>query len=168
MAAHIHSFDSKDIPEITRAFEEIGWNKPVSQYETYLAEQESRLRNVYVALSQGQFAGYLTVAWKSSYEPFRMANIPEITDFNVLPNFRRQGIGTQLMDKAEDIIASVSLIAGIGVGLTIDYGASQRLYVLRGYVPNGLGVYYREHPIRYGEEIKVGDDLVLYLTKELR
>jgi GNAT superfamily N-acetyltransferase len=168
MVAHIHPLDRKDIPEITKAFGEIGWNKPATQYETYLAEQESRLRNVYVASSQEQFAGYLTVAWKSSYEPFRTANIPEITDFNVLPKFRRQGIGTQLIDQAEKVIAVVSPTAGIGVGLTPHYGAAQRLYVLRGYVPNGLGVYFREHPIHYGEEIKVGDDLVLYLTKELR
>ena len=79
MVAHIHPLDSKDIPEITKAFGEIGWNKPATQYETYLAEQESRLRNVYVASSQEQFAGYLTVAWKSSYEHFRRAGIPEIT-----------------------------------------------------------------------------------------
>ena len=168
MDVHIRPFDGKDIPEITRAFEEIGWNKPVSQYEIYLAEQNFRLRDVYVAMSNGQFAGYLTVSWKSSYEPFRTAGIPEITDFNVLPNFRRQGIGTQLMDRAENVVAHVSSVVGIGVGLTPDYGAAQRLYVLRGYVPNGLGVYYKDHPIRYEEKINVDDNLVLYLTKDLR
>jgi GNAT superfamily N-acetyltransferase len=167
MNIHIRPFDSKDIPKITRAFGEIGWNKPASQYETYLAEQTFRLRDVYVATINGQFAGYLTVAWKSSYEAFRTAGIPEITDFNVLPKFRRQGIGTQLMDQAEAVIARIRSIAGIGVGLTPDYGEAQRLYVLRGYVPNGLGVYYKDHPIHYGEEIKVDDHLVLYLTKEL-
>ena len=168
MDPHIRPFDGKDIPEITKAFEEIGWNKPASQYETYLAEQEFGVRNVYVAFYNDRFAGYLTVSWKSSYEPFRTANIPEITDFNVLPKCRRRGIGTQLMDQAENIIAKVSSKAGIGVGLTPDYGAAQRLYVLRGYVPDGRGVYYKDSPIHYGEEIKVGDDLVLYLTKELR
>jgi GNAT superfamily N-acetyltransferase len=167
MDAQIRPFDSKDIPEITRAFDEIGWNKPASQYEIYLAEQTFRLRDVYVATIKGQFAGYLTIAWKSSYVPFRTAGIPEITDFNVLPKYRRQGIGTQLMDQAEDVIAPISPIAGIGVGLTPDYGAAQRLYVLRGYVPNGLGVYSKDHPIQYEEEIKVDDHLVLYLTKEL-
>jgi GNAT superfamily N-acetyltransferase len=166
MNVQIRPFDSKDIPEMARAFDEIGWNKPASQYEVYLAEQTFRLRDVYVATIQGQFAGYLTIAWKSSYEPFRTAGIPEITDFNVLPKFRRQGIGTRLMDQAEDVIARISSIAGIGVGLTPDYGAAQRLYVLRGYVPNGLGVYYKDRPIHFGEEIKVDDHLVLYLTKE--
>lgn len=168
MHTQIRPLQKQDIPEIAQAFEELGWNKPASQYEIYLAEQDFRLRDVYLASCEEQFAGYLTVSWKSSYEPFRKAIIPEITDFNVLPKFRRKGIGTQLMDKAEAAIAEVSSVAGIGVGLTSDYGAAQRLYVLRGYVPDGLGVYYRNMPIRYGEDIIVGDDLVLYLTKRLR
>jgi hypothetical protein len=40
--------------------------------------------------------------------------------------------------------------------------------VLRGYVPEGNGLYYRGHPIKYGDTIKVDDYLALYLTKELR
>ena len=168
MDAYIRPFNGKDIPEIAKAFEELGWNKPASQYERYLAEQEFRLRNVYVALIEDQFAGYLTVCWKSNYETFLRANIPEITDFNVLPKFRRKGVGTQLMDKAEDEITKVSPIAGIGVGMTPDYGAAQRLYVLRGYVPNGLGLYWKNHRTKFGDEVRVDDDLVLYLTKELK
>jgi GNAT superfamily N-acetyltransferase len=168
MDAYIRLFDGNDIPEIAKAFEELGWNKPASQYERYLAEQVFRLRDVYLALIDGLFAGYLTICWKSSYEPFLRANIPEITDFNVLPKFRRMGIGTQLMDKAEDEIARISPIAGIGVGMTPDYGPAQRLYVLRGYIPNGLGLYWKNHQTKYGDEVRVDDDLALYLTKELK
>ena len=116
-------------------------------------EQVSKIRDVYVAFIEAQFVGYLTICWTSSYEPFRKKNIPEIVDFNVLPKFRRQGIGTQLMDKAESEIAKVSPIAGIGVGMTPDYGAAQRLYVLRGYVPVGRGLSYRGHYPKPGEEI---------------
>jgi ribosomal protein S18 acetylase RimI-like enzyme len=115
----------------------------------------------------GKFAGYLTICWKSSYEPFRKESIPEITDFNVLPKFRRMRIGTQLMDRVEEEISRVSSIAGIGVGMTPDYGAAQRLYVLRGYIPNGLGLHWKDHHTQYGEQVRVDDDLVLYLTKEL-
>ena len=168
MDAHIRPFNSEDIPEIVAAFTELGWHKPASQYELYLAEQGLRLRDVYVTFFKGQFAGYLTICWKSDYEPFRDANIPEITDFNVLPKFRRLGIGTQLMDKAEAEIARVSSIAGIGVGMTADYGAAQRLYILRGYVPDGRGLYSKGHPVQYSQEIKVDDDLVLYFTKKLK
>ena len=164
----IRLLERKNIPEIVKAFQEIGWNKPASQYERYLFQQKMNLRNVYVAFVEGKFAGYLTISWESSYSLFREKNIPEIVDFNVLPKFRRMGIGRQLMDKAEREIAKVSPIAGIGVGMTADYGAAQRLYVLRGYIPDGLGLHWRGHHVRFGEEIKVDDDLGLYFTKELK
>ncbi len=164
----IRWLEERDIPGIATAFEELGWNKPASQYERYLIEQKLKIRDAYVAFVKEQFAGYLTIRWSSDYQPFREKNIPEITDFNVLPKFRRMGIGTQLMDKAEDEIARVSLTAGIGVGLTPDYGAAHRLYVLRGYVPDGLGLHWKDHRTQYGEEVRVDDDLVLYLMKELK
>ena len=123
---------------------------------------------MYVAFIEERFAGYLTICWTSSYEPFRKEKIPEIVDFNVLPEFRRQGIGTQLMDTAEFEIAEISPIVGIGVGMTSDYGAAQRLYILRGYIPDGRGLWYRGHYLQHGEEITLDDNLALYLTKELK
>jgi GNAT superfamily N-acetyltransferase len=165
---HIRLLDRSDIPEIAESFKEIGWNRPVSQYERYLMEQVLKIRDMYIARVNGQFAGYVTICWQSSYAPFRETKIPEIMDFNVLPKFRRLGIGTQLMDQAESEIAKVSPVAGIGVGMTPDYGAAQRLYVLRGYIPDGNGLYYMGRPIQFGQTFKVDDNLALYLTKELR
>jgi GNAT superfamily N-acetyltransferase len=164
----IRLLERNNIPEIVNAFQKLGWNKPALQYERYLMEQKLKTRDVYVAFVKGEFAGYLTICWSSYYEPFQKENIPEIVDFNVLPKFRRLGIGTQLMDKAEDEIAKVSSIVGIGVGMTPDYGAAQRLYVLRGYVPDGRGLHYKSHYIEYGEEIIVDDHMALYLTKKLK
>jgi GNAT superfamily N-acetyltransferase len=164
----IRLLEGEDIPQIVEAFQQLGWDKPYAQYERHLIEQAEEIREVYIALVEGEFAGYLTICWRSFYEPFQKENIPEIVDFNVLPKFRRRGIGTQLMDKAESEIAKVSSIAGIGVGMTPDYGAAQRLYVLRGYVPDGRGLYFRGHHVKYGEEITVDDNLDLYLTKELK
>ncbi len=166
--AHIRLFDRLDIPEIAAAFEELGWNKPASQYERYQMEQVLKVRDMYIARVEGQFAGYLTICWQSSYASFREKQIPEIMDFNVLPKFRRQGIGTQLMDRAEAEIAKVCSVAGIGVGMTPDYGAAQKLYVLRGYIPDGNGLYYLGRPTQYGQTIKVDDNLAQYLTRELR
>ena len=164
----IRLLESKDIPEIAKAFQQLGWRKPASQYERYLMEQSLGLRHVFVAFVERKFAGYLTICWNSLYEPFRNEAIPEIVDFNVLPKFRRQGIGTQLMDVAENAIAKVHPIAGIGVGLDPDYGAAQRLYILRGYIPDGRGLRYQDHYVKYGEQIIVDDELALYLTKELK
>jgi ribosomal protein S18 acetylase RimI-like enzyme len=164
----IRRLEGEDIPQIVEAFQQLGWNKPDAQYQRYLIEQTEEIRAVYIALVQGKFAGYLTICWRSYYEPFQKENIPEIVDFNVLPKFRRQGIGTQLMDKAENEITRVSSIAGIGVGMDSDYGAAQRLYVRRGYVPDGHGLHYKDHHVKYGEQITVDDNLALYLTKKLK
>ena len=102
----LRPLEAADIEPIAAAFRALGWDKPASQYERYLAEQNEGRRAVLVALLDGTFAGYLTVNWHSEYPPFRQENIPEIQDFNVLPHYRRQGIGTHLMDAAERLIAA--------------------------------------------------------------
>ena len=163
----IRLLQSQDIQPISSSFQTIGWNKPVSQYERYFSEQQDKKRTVLVAFYTGEFAGYLTINWQSNYPPFQQDNIPEIEDFNVLPKFRRQGIGTCLMNEAESKISQRSSIAGIGVGLYSDYGAAQRLYVLRGYIPDGRGITYGKRIVKFGEEVRVDDDLVLHLTKKL-
>lgn len=163
----IRLLEKQDIPEIAAAFTAIGWNKPVALYERYLAEQESGQRVVFVAFVDDTFAGYCTVHWQSDYPPFREAKIPEIQDFNMLPHFRRQGIGNRLMDECERTAAARSKVVGLGVGLYADYGAAQRIYIRRGYMLDGRGLMYREQPVPQGQQVMVDDDLLLYLTKQL-
>ena len=69
------------------------------------------------------------------------------------------------MDEAERKVSERSGVAGIGIGMSPDYGAAQRLYVRRGYVPEGKGLTSNGSPVRPGDEITVEDGLVLYLTK---
>lgn len=157
--------EARDTAPIAAAFAAIGWNKPAAQYARYFAEQQAGTRTVLTAWVEERFAGYLTIVWQSDYTPFREARVPEIRDFNVLPNLRRMGIGTALMDAAEARIFEHSPIVGIGVGMTQDYGAAQRMYVQRGYVPDGRGLMTHEQPIAYGVPVLVDDDLVLFFTK---
>ncbi len=42
----------------------------------------------------------------------------------------------------EALAAETSDTVCLGVGLHSGYGAAQRMYVLRGYVPDGSGVWY--------------------------
>ena len=116
----IRTLAQHDPPVISKAFSQINWNKPVSQYEIYLSEQTRGTRSVLVAETEGEFSGYATVNWNPKYQPFTDSGIPEIQDFNVLPHFRRQGIGTCLMDKAEEMVAAKAAKVGIGVGLYPD------------------------------------------------
>lgn len=163
----IRRLEAQDCEGIAAAFQKVGLSQPVSLFERYFAQQSSGERVVLVAVVEGQIAGYLTIRWQPDYPSFKENGIPEIQDFNVLPQFRRQGIGTRLMDEAEEIIGRRSSIIGIGFGLYADYGAAQRLYVLRGYVPDGKGVFYNHQPVAPGSQVCVDDDLVLYLTKNL-
>jgi GNAT superfamily N-acetyltransferase len=138
-AVQIRALSESDPDIISHAFRNIGWGKPATQYWRYLAEQADGSRICRVVTVAGQFAGYVTVNWKPPYSAFLELDIPEIQDLNVLPEFRRQGIGTRLLDWAEEAIALRSGTAGIGVGLHPGYNAAQRLYVKRGYVPDGRG-----------------------------
>jgi GNAT superfamily N-acetyltransferase len=163
----IRPLTGSDCERISAAFTAQGWDKPAAQFHRYLQEQSDGARAVFVAVSDGQFSGYVTLMWVSSYPPFRSRNIPEIVDLNVLKLFQRRGIGSALLDAAEKRAAGRSSVVGIGVGLTADYGPAQRLYVKRGYVPDGHGAFQDKRYIAQGDHVKVDDDLALYLTKNL-
>lgn len=152
---------------ISSAFTAIGWKKPAEQYIRYLEQQEAGARNVLVGRLNGEFAGYATIRWMPDYPPFALDRIPAIEDLNVLPVYRRRGVATALLDQAEELIGERSSVAGIGVGMDPDYGPAQRLYVLRGYVPDGRGLSYRNRFVAYGDRVRVDDGLVLHLVKHL-
>jgi ribosomal protein S18 acetylase RimI-like enzyme len=138
-----------------------------SKFMLYLEEQRADERSVLIACTGKRVVGFVTVRWQSLYPPFREAGIPEIVDLDVLPEFRRRGTGSALMDHAERLIKTRSSVAGIAVGLAADYGAAQRLYSKRGYVPDGRGLWLSDHYVQDGEHIPVGDDALLYLIKDL-
>jgi ribosomal protein S18 acetylase RimI-like enzyme len=157
-----------DLDEIALAFKQIGWHKPKSIYEAYLKEQSLGHRSVLVARDSGKFCGYVTLKWRSDYPSFSENNIPEISDLNVLPEYRKKGIGTRLIQACEKTAKDQRrVMIGLGVGLTADYGNAQRLYIHLGFVPDGEGIHYHCKAIKYSESVSVDDDLVLYLTKKI-
>lgn len=161
-----------DIPAIVDAFQKANWPKEARIFEFYYREQVRGERIVWVAYVSNQFAGYVTLKWQSQYGPFATANIPEIMDLNVLPYFRKRGVGAMLLDIAETEAATQSNVVGLGVGLyggpDGGYGVAQRLYVRRGYIPDGKGVTYDYQSATPGNSYRLNDDLVLWLTKKLR
>ncbi|MFC1953922.1 GNAT family N-acetyltransferase [Chloroflexota bacterium] len=164
----IRQLEEEDIQIIASSFTKIGSKrKTAALYRRYLTEQEIGERLVLLAFKDNNFVGYVTIHWKSDYPQFAEKGIPEIQDLNVLPDFRRRGIGSSLVDEAEKQIFERSRITGIGVGMYADYGTAQRMYILRGYVPDGRGLFYKDQPVIPGREVLVDDDLVLYFTKDL-
>lgn len=158
---------NEDINNISDAFQKQGWIKPASQYEKYLELQNFGQRDIIVAELNQEFAGYLTIRWESDYMYFKEKNIPEIADFNVLKKYQRLGIGTRLMDEAEERIRKVSKIVGLGFGMYKDYGAAQIMYINRGYKPDGNGLVKDSISLKYGDTITIDDSIVFFLTKNL-
>lgn len=125
-------------------------------------------RTVLLAEQAGAAVGYAQVNWKPNYAPFRRLNIPEIQDLNVVPSARQQGIGDALIAACENLaLEKGHADMGISVGLYARYGAAQRLYVRRGYIPDGAGVSYDDGPVMAGEMRAVDDLLTLKLVKNL-
>ena len=93
-------------------------------------------------------------------------------DLNVLPSFRKIGVGSHLLDTAEKEATTKSKLVGIGVGLYAGqdggYGAAQKLYVEKGYIPDSKGVTYNYEPTIPGNRYPLDDDLVLWFTKKLK
>jgi ribosomal protein S18 acetylase RimI-like enzyme len=164
-ALTIRPLRGDDADMIAASFAAQGWNKPAAQYGRYYAEQCTGEREVLIAELDGAFAGYVTIVWQSDYQPFREQAIPEIVDLNVLIAFRRLGVASALLDNAETMIATHSPVAGLGVGMTADYGAAQILYMRRGYLPDGRGLASCGKTLHYGDVAILDDNLALYLTK---
>lgn len=163
----LRKIKSSDCEDIHMAFHEQGWDKPASLYQTYCTYQESKVRDIIIAEYQNIFAGYLTIQWTSHYLPFKEKGIPEIVDFNVLMKFQRLGIGTCLMNEAENRIKKISDFAGLGFGIISDYGAAQILYIKRGYIPDGKGLVKDFQSVGFGDIITVDHSLALYHIKKL-
>ncbi len=164
----IVTLQENQINEIVSAFKKIGWNKPVSIYKAYIRQESQNLRSTFFASINGQFCGYVTIKWKSDYQSFGSNNTPEICDLNVLPDFRKKGIGTLLIQHCENSAKNNGYTEiGLGVGLTADYGDAQRLYIRLGFVPDGQGLHYKYKIANYSEKVIVDDDLLIFLSKKL-
>jgi GNAT superfamily N-acetyltransferase len=165
MVIKTRELQTDDFQSISDAFSGIGWNKPLSLFEKYYNEQLSGERFCFVAFCDDQFAGYITLIKKSKYEHFGSENIPEISDLNVLPIYRNQGIGTTLIQECEKQAKTFSHKIGLGVGLISDYTNAMRLYLKLGYKFDGKGIAYNGEILQYGKQTIVDDDLNLYLLK---
>ena len=161
----IRKMQESDIKDLSRGFISQGWPGREEILARYFLEQKSKEREVLVAEVEGALAGYITILPCAKQGPFAEIH-PELSDFNVFEPFQNQGIGNLLMEEAENRVKLISDKVTLGVGLHSGYGLAQRLYIKRGYIPDGSGVWYRNQPLEMNATIQNNDDLVLYLSKK--
>ncbi|MDG5472282.1 GNAT family N-acetyltransferase [Jeotgalibacillus sp. ET6] len=157
----------RDIQQFVSAFSQQGWHKPVELYEDYYQQQNDHKITVLVAEIDHQVAGYAILLPSADKGPFASENFSELIDLNVLIKFQNKGIGGKIMDAAESLSKEKHDFITLAVGLHSGYGAAQRMYIKRGYIPDGSGVWYRGQQAEQYSACENDDDLVLYLSKKL-
>lgn len=162
----IRSMMASDSAALADAFQRQSWHKAVSLFEWYFSQQEDGRHSVLVATRDNLVAGYVLLLPHATTGPFANQSIPEIKDFNVLIAYQRMGIGSKMMDIAERCAREQTNSVCLGVGLHSGYGTAQRMYVKRGYIPDGSGVWYKDAPLTPYTPCQNDDDLVLYLKKD--
>ena len=145
-----------------------GWHPEIDYYLMRIREAAEGKCIAMTAVYQGNPAGSLYLYFDAKEGPFKGKGYPLIVDFGVLKKYQRKGVGVRLMDAAERLASQHADTVCLGVGLCREYGAAQRIYAKRGYVPDGSGVWYQDKPcVQYETVCTVDDDLVLYLSKNL-
>ncbi len=163
----IRPMQTSDIDAFLRAFSAQGWEKPREVLEGYYDDQCCGKRKVFVAEVNGEPLGYATLLPNDPHGPFANRQIPVVNDFNVFKPFWHRGIGSAIMDAVEAEAAKTSDVISLGVGLHSGYGTAQRMYIKRGYVPDGSGVWYKDKPLAPYAPCQNDDGLILYLSKRL-
>ena len=162
----IRKMQTSDVKELSQGFTNQGWPGREEILARYFLEQESGEREVLVAEVEGAVAGYITILPDAKQGPFA-GMAPELSDFNVFEPFQNQGIGNLLLEEAEKRVRLISDKVTLGVGLHSGYGPAQRLYIKRGYIPDGTGVWYQNHQPAMNAVCEDIGELVLYLSKNL-
>jgi GNAT superfamily N-acetyltransferase len=160
--------EERDCVPLSQSFPDLGRDKPKDRLVRYVRDMEEGRGIALVAESEGTLCGYVTLLWESPRETLADIDAPEVRDLCVLPAFRRQGVGTRLMDAIEDEAFGRSPLCGLAVGIHPGYGAAQRLFARRDYLPDGGGARYQDRSVAEGERLPLDEDLVLCLVKEIR
>ena len=164
----IRSMHENDIDALIRNYTEQGWSKPREVLEKYVDDQKHSLLYTFVAEFNNDVAGYTILYADTGVGPFAFQKVPLISDFIVFKKYQRKGIGSKILDEAEKKASELCDKVQLGVGLHSGYGSAQRVYIKRGYVPDGTGVWYNDSQLEQYAECKNDDALVLFLVKTLR
>ncbi|MDH8679935.1 GNAT family N-acetyltransferase [Fusibacter bizertensis] len=165
----IRAMKDEDAQSIYNTLLEQNWHPNIEVYKKYYKDQELKVKYVFVAEYEGNIAGYTTLLSKATKGPFVQSEFPEIVDLCVFEKYQNKGIANKILDIVENIASDISNNVTLSVGLHSGYGAAQRIYVKRGYIPDGSGVWYNDRQLeQYSEKCSNDDSLVLYFSKQLR
>lgn len=167
----IREMQDEDIDTLTKIFC-FPWSSIEAtnvKWMQYYKEQQEKIRTVYLLEKQRNIVGYANLLRQSNYPNFMANSIPEINDVWIAAEHRGNGLGMSLIKHLEKVAHREGYKQiGIGVGLYKDYGRAQKLYIQLGYIPDGMGVTYKNQTIVPGDSYPVDDDFLIWLKKDLQ
>ena len=164
----VRSMVPEDAKVLYDTYLSYGWHPEIETYESYYREQEEGVRLVFIAEYDGDVKGQCTLVLHPSEGPWGGKDIPEIVDLTVFFDILGKGIGTKLLDVAESEASKISDTVFLAVGVHSGYGPAQRIYVKRGYIPDGSGVWYQGKVLDQYAPCVNDDDLLLFMSKSLK
>jgi GNAT superfamily N-acetyltransferase len=167
-AIAIEQMRRNDLEALLNADGGAWWQRDRDIWLQRLNAQDNGQMHIALARLDGEVVGYGYLKFLSSYESFASRQVPEIGDLRVAEHLRNHGIATQMIANLESVTqARGAKEIGLAVGLYADYGSAQRLYFRLGYKPDGKGITYENKVVPAGAEVRVDDDLTLWLVKSL-
>jgi len=97
------------------------WHGGPAKWAAYWDEHSQGLRACFVAAEDDRIVGYASLVWRSQYDAFAAAGVPEIQDMVVAEACRGRGVATALAAACEArAVAEGRAEIGIGFGLYAD------------------------------------------------
>lgn len=160
----IRSMQADDIPLICKADRDESQGN-IEYLSRQLENQQSGDCLALVAFFDEEPAGYVFLYLQCKWGGLGKQGIPGIVDLRIFEAYRMKGIGSRLMDIAEQEASRYSDQVYLDVCLNSDYGPAQIMYAKRGYIPDGKGVYYNQEICPVNAECKNDDELTICLIK---
>ena len=145
------------------------WGPP-DYHERKLGEQRSGEMLWLIAWHDGLPVGHLQIGWSGTERPEMQAhlgNCPHVSRVGVRADMRSQGIGSSLIEGAEDIIRKRGY-SKVGLGVGIENVRARQLYQRLGYRHSGHRTYticwYQYDGNESPERV---EEVCVYLLKDL-
>jgi GNAT superfamily N-acetyltransferase len=163
----IRAMKEEDATAIFAELKAQGWHPDIETFKNYYKEQCKGDRYVFIAEYEGNVAGYTTLLPNAPDGPFINDAVPEVVNFGVFVKYQKKGIGNKILDAVEKVASELSDRICLAVGVHSGYGSAQRIYIKRGYLFDGSGVWYKGKQLAQYANCCNDDDLVLFLSKSL-
>ncbi len=162
----IRSMRESDIDALVLLLEHARIERPYSALLDFYAGELSGTCRMFIAVANDSIAGYAALLNEAVYGPFSYNGVPYMGDFLVFPAFRKQGVGSRIMDTLERIAFRTHDAIGAGISMYADWGSAQRMCARRGYIPDGSGIWYLNECPEEGAPCTNDDDMILYMLKK--